>query len=109
MLVERHEAFRTSYPTVLGESRRAVRENATVPVIVHDCRGGDWAGIAAAKAREPFDLANGPLVRIDVFETGTNDITSLSDSITSCWTTGPVESLSPNWRRPIPQRAQDDP
>ncbi|QUR65744.1 non-ribosomal peptide synthetase [Mycobacterium spongiae] len=72
-LVQRHEAFRTSYPTVLGESRRMVHENATVPVIVHDCRGSDWARIAAAKAREPFDLANGPLVRIDVFDTGNNE------------------------------------
>ena len=70
-LVERHEALRTTFPTVDGEPRRSIQ--ATIPLEIEPitpvpapAQADGLAAIttfAEAFARRPFDLTRGPLLR----------------------------------------------
>ncbi|WBB80948.1 amino acid adenylation domain-containing protein [Micromonospora sp. WMMD882] len=63
-LVERHETLRTHFTAVDGEPAQVVVPAAPTRLPVVDAGPGDaWRGLVSAAAREPFDLAAGPLTR----------------------------------------------
>jgi amino acid adenylation domain-containing protein len=69
-IVRRHETLRTTFPAVEGEAVQAIAPPAPLPLPRIDLRGlppaareEETARLAAAEARRPFDLAQGPLVR----------------------------------------------
>ncbi|MFE0589823.1 amino acid adenylation domain-containing protein [Micromonospora echinospora] len=63
-LVDRHEALRTHFTAVDGEPAQVVAPAAPVRLPVVDAGPGDhWRDLVDAAAREPFDLATGPLAR----------------------------------------------
>ncbi len=71
-LVRRHEALRTSYPSIDGVPVQRIDPGGTVPVQVLDLshcapeeREGRLHEALHAYARTSFDLAQGPLLRID--------------------------------------------
>jgi amino acid adenylation domain-containing protein len=80
-LVTRHESLRTVYRLVDGEPRQIVQPPAPVPVHRHDMRGPGGAPAADADIRDriaqlgarPFDLANGPVVRVDLIRVSADD------------------------------------
>ncbi|GAB2610894.1 hypothetical protein GCM10027168_49740 [Streptomyces capparidis] len=75
-VVRRHEALRTVFRTRDGGPVQAVRRALTLDLPVTDLRGtpdpgGDAAErIAAEAAADPFDLAEGPLLRARLLRTG---------------------------------------
>jgi amino acid adenylation domain-containing protein len=69
-IVARHEALRTSFPTVNGEPVQHVApvEESGFRLVEHDLRASadaeaELGGWMEAEARAPFDLERGPLVR----------------------------------------------
>jgi amino acid adenylation domain-containing protein len=70
-LFQRHEILRTRFITVEGEQKQQVIdvEHATLPITYIDLRNDEdiAAGVAREKqadAGKPFDLVNGPLIRV---------------------------------------------
>ncbi len=68
-IVRRHEALRTTLPDEDGEPWQRVAEELTVPVVTHDLRAEPERldDRVAELAGEPFDLAEGPLLRVVLF------------------------------------------
>lgn len=77
-LVTRHESLRTTYHLDDGEPSREIHESVTIPCT--------WSDLSSSRdveaelqrrmrvaARTPFDLENGPLLRIDVYELSDNE------------------------------------
>ncbi|WP_433226976.1 condensation domain-containing protein [Actinomadura formosensis] len=69
-IVRRHEVMRTTYALRDGEPVQVVRAAASLPLEIHDLRGGDPgsrdAAVRAAKTREarrPFDLERDLMLR----------------------------------------------
>jgi amino acid adenylation domain-containing protein len=76
-LVERHETLRTVFRSVEGQPRQAIidRLDVDLPVIDltdigDDRREAEVGYRAEIQARTPFDLANGPLFRIELLRLG---------------------------------------
>ena len=72
-LARRHPALRSVFPAVDDAPVRWVREQAVVEVAVEDAPGWSAAELAArlaAEAYRPFDLAEGPLVRVRAWALG---------------------------------------
>jgi non-ribosomal peptide synthetase component F len=66
-LVARHENLRTTFPSVGGQPVRVIHPVGTVRLEVGAASGGGAAGLqalVAAQVREPFDLSQGPLLRV---------------------------------------------
>jgi amino acid adenylation domain-containing protein/non-ribosomal peptide synthase protein (TIGR01720 family) len=74
-LVRRHESLRTSFTLVAGELRQRVGEVGSFAIEEHSLAAApDPLGAAAAwaerEAGRPFDLAAGPLLRVQLLELG---------------------------------------
>ena len=75
-VVRRHETLRTTFREVDGEPQQILAQVVDMEVPYLDARGraaDAWAEalrLAAADAREPFDLTLGPLMRARLFRTG---------------------------------------
>jgi amino acid adenylation domain-containing protein/non-ribosomal peptide synthase protein (TIGR01720 family) len=78
-LVRRHEALRTTFRSVEGEPAQVIAQVVDMEVPFLDVRprvatpGDAWPEamrLAAADAKEPFDLALGPLMRAKLYRSG---------------------------------------
>ncbi|PYX05861.1 MAG: non-ribosomal peptide synthetase, partial [Acidobacteria bacterium] len=70
-IIRRHEAWRTTFPLVDGHPVQIVRDAVNFRLPVNDLRGlapadrdREALRLGAADASKPFDLANGPLLRV---------------------------------------------
>ncbi|WDZ82961.1 non-ribosomal peptide synthetase [Micromonospora cathayae] len=73
-LVERHETLRTHFTSVDGEPAQVVVPAVPVRLTVVDAGPGDaWRSLVDAAARDPFDLAAGPLARFGLIRRDTDD------------------------------------
>lgn len=75
-LVARHEALRTVYTRRADQLLQHTRATAGVDFAVIDVKHQPWPAMAArvlAAARQPFDLAQGPLLRAQLFSRGASD------------------------------------
>jgi amino acid adenylation domain-containing protein/non-ribosomal peptide synthase protein (TIGR01720 family) len=81
-IVRRHETLRTTFRSVEGEPAQVIAQvvDMEVPYVDARLRVGDPADawqealrLAAADAREPFDLTLGPLMRAKLFRTGARE------------------------------------
>ncbi|HLL48342.1 MAG TPA: condensation domain-containing protein, partial [Longimicrobiaceae bacterium] len=97
-LVDRHEALRTRLPAPGGEPVQVV-EPAGSFVLAHvdlsglraGARERETAGLAAADAARPFDLARGPLFRAALLRLGNEDHALLAcahHAVCDEWSTG---------------------
>jgi amino acid adenylation domain-containing protein/non-ribosomal peptide synthase protein (TIGR01720 family)/FkbM family methyltransferase len=73
LIVQRHESLRTSFPAVDGRAIQVIAPARAVPLPLLDLRALPAAAravalsdLAAVAARRPFDLARGPLFRVNV-------------------------------------------
>jgi amino acid adenylation domain-containing protein len=77
-LVRRHETLRTTFPAVDGKPVQLVAPALHIPLTVRDLSdrrdpSGEAQRIAAEEARQPFDLARGPLLRATLLQLGPAD------------------------------------
>ena len=63
-LVIRHEILRTTFPAVDGVPSQHIHHPASVDLPVAELTPAEADDVVAAAATEPFDLANGPLLRV---------------------------------------------
>lgn len=72
-VVARHETLRSVFPAVAGAPTRRVLDRMTVPVPVDDVAREDVEQIALAWCEQPFDLADGPLLRLRILRLGADE------------------------------------
>jgi hypothetical protein len=75
--VRRHEALRTTFPTVAGQPVHLIAERAEPGLPVIDLRAlpsrqrkREASRLADFEARRPFDLGRGPLLRVALLSLG---------------------------------------
>ncbi|KIF76822.1 hypothetical protein QR77_29090, partial [Streptomyces sp. 150FB] len=80
-LAARHEALRTSFPSVDGAPHRVVADDTEIPLLAVDLRGfgeerrqRELAGVLAAESTTRFDLGQGPLARAAVIRLGDEEL-----------------------------------
>ncbi len=66
-LLERHRILRSVYPLVEGDYVHKIMDEVTVPVEVIKCEPEQVQELILLK-NIPFDIANGPLIRCNIFE-----------------------------------------
>ena len=76
-IVRRHEVLRTTFVMRDGEARQEIAPALEIAVPVVDLSGLDWEArktearrLAGEEARQPFDLAAGPLLRVMLLDLG---------------------------------------
>ena len=97
-IVRRHEALRTTFGTVDGQPVQMIAARSTSTLRLVDLRGlaeGDKAAevmrLATAEARQPFDLARGPLLRTTLLQLGGQEhvfLLTLHHIVSDGWSVG---------------------
>ena len=93
-LIERHAVLRTTFPTSRGEPVQRVHPHGEPMFETVDAQGWSDHRLAeslAAEARRPFDLENGPLLRVVLLTRGALEhvlLLSLHHVITDFWSLG---------------------
>ncbi|MDT8913181.1 AMP-binding protein [Amycolatopsis sp. PS_44_ISF1] len=72
-LAARHEAFRTTFPVREGKPYRHVARTASISLPLSVSTGDAFPALLDEWAREPFDLAGGPLWRTRLIRLGPED------------------------------------
>ncbi|HEU0299143.1 MAG TPA: amino acid adenylation domain-containing protein [Longimicrobium sp.] len=106
-LIRRHESLRTVFRAVDGEPKQIVQPPYPVKVAVSDARGpgGEPVGEEELRARirdesmRPFDLAEGPLLRVDVIRVSEADSVLLVNV---------HHIVTDGWSMPIVTREMDE-
>ena len=76
LLVDRHPALRTVFPASRSGPIQQVQEHQVVNFKEVDASAMNWEELRqrlAAESHEPFDLERGPLLRIHLFKSSTNE------------------------------------
>ncbi|UFH51602.1 amino acid adenylation domain-containing protein [Pseudomonas sp. KNUC1026] len=63
-LVQRHEVLRTTFSAIEGEPWQIIHPHADVALAQYSLAADEVQAFIAAQARVPFDLGNGPLLRL---------------------------------------------
>ncbi|NGY62591.1 amino acid adenylation domain-containing protein [Lentzea sp. NEAU-D13] len=90
-LVRRHEALRTAFPTAAdGTARVVVTDLDTLDLPVVDVAPAEVEQRALAQAATPFDLAEAPLVRLELLCTGQDHVllVTMHHIISDGWSVG---------------------
>ena len=66
-IVARHEALRTVFPSPAGQPTAIIVQSQTLELTIVDVNPGEALQAASSEAAEPFDLADGPLLRAKLF------------------------------------------
>ncbi|WP_447001975.1 non-ribosomal peptide synthase/polyketide synthase [Saccharothrix isguenensis] len=101
-LVARHESLRTTFDAVDGHGVQVVHPPSEVRVRAEDVPGAELAEVLAQEGRRPFDLREGPLMRVRLLRTADRDhvlVLVLHHIVTDGWSTGVLtEELSALYR-----------
>ncbi|WP_179230471.1 condensation domain-containing protein [Streptomyces sp. CS227] len=76
-VVERHEALRTVFDLDEGEPVQVIGPTAPLRVTVTDATPEDYEKIAREELAAPFDLRQGPLIRLSLLRLGERDHVAL--------------------------------
>jgi amino acid adenylation domain-containing protein len=79
-IVRRHEILRTTFRQQNSEPVQVIAGHAHVPVTLVDFKGHSnraFQSLATDEARRPFDLAQGPLIRVALFRLAPEDHAAL--------------------------------
>jgi non-ribosomal peptide synthetase component F/acyl carrier protein len=120
-IVGRHEALRTTFALVDGQLVQSIAPVLHVPLAVADLRvlpeterAGDAMRTAAAEAQQPFDLAQGPLLRFSLLRLGEQEyrlLLTIHHIISDGWSLGVLtqelmvlyEAFAAGERSPLPE------
>ncbi len=97
-VVKRHEALRTTFPTVNGQPVAVIIQTLSVPLPVIDLSHVPAAGreaegqrLVREQAQRPFDLAHGPVLRTTLLRLGEDDhilVLALHHIVSDGWSGG---------------------
>jgi aspartate racemase len=97
-IVQRHEVLRTTFQSMAGEPFQVVAPVLTVPVAVVDLgnlpepkREAEVRRLATEEAQRPFDLAQGPLLRVTLLRLGDHEhvfLVTMHHIISDGWSIG---------------------
>jgi amino acid adenylation domain-containing protein len=97
-IVRRHEVLRTTFHSMAGEPFQVVAPVLTVPVVVVDLsnlsepkREAEVRRLATEEAQRPFDLSQGPLLRVTLLRLGDHEhvfLVTMHHIISDGWSIG---------------------
>lgn len=97
-LILRHEALRTTFPAINGRPRQLINESASLRLNVTDLshlpdtlREAEALRLAEEEGHRPFDLSQGPLLRVSVLRLGREDhvlVFTMHHIISDGWSQG---------------------
>ena len=97
-IVRRHEALRTTFPTIDGEPVQAMAPTLSVPLTIVDLHSmppdrqpAEVHRLATEEARRPFDLVQGPLVRTTLLRLAPESqvlLVTMPHIVVDGWSTG---------------------
>ncbi|PSL53321.1 non-ribosomal peptide synthase protein (TIGR01720 family)/amino acid adenylation domain-containing protein [Saccharothrix carnea] len=90
-LVARHESLRTTFDTVDGQGVQVVHPPSEVRVRAEDVPEAELLDVLAQEGRRPFDLREGPLMRVRLLRPADRDhvlVLVLHHIVTDGWSTG---------------------
>ncbi|MBC1223946.1 amino acid adenylation domain-containing protein [Nostoc sp. UCD121] len=93
-IICRHEILRTTFPAVDGKPLQIISPSLTINIPVLDLQGleeSEVQQIVTKEARQPFDLSNGPLLRITLLRLGSEShvlVLIMHHIITDGWSMG---------------------
>ena len=97
-IIQRHEVLRTVFKEQNGAPVQIIQDTLSLPLPVSDLSGlspeeqeTKARALATAEASKPFDLANGPLVRVQLIKLSENEhiaLFTLHHTVTDGWSMG---------------------
>ncbi|MEH2107766.1 amino acid adenylation domain-containing protein [Nostoc sp.] len=93
-IIRRHEILRTTFPAVDGKPLQVISPSLAMNIPVLDLQGLEAAEIqqiVTKEARQPFDLSNGPLLRVTLLRLGPEShvlVLIMHHIITDGWSMG---------------------
>ncbi|WP_218081857.1 non-ribosomal peptide synthetase [Anthocerotibacter panamensis] len=97
-VVHRHEVLRTSFPTVAGQPLQVIAKSLDLPLPVTDLqalppqeREAQARRLLNQEAEMPFDLAQGPLLRVKLLRLGVTDhilLVTVHHIVSDHWSSG---------------------
>ncbi len=104
-IICRHEILRTTFPAVDGKPLQIISPSLTINIPVLDLQGleeSEVQQIVTKEARQPFDLSNGPLLRVTLLRLGSEShilVLIMHHIITDGWSMGIfIQELSTLYR-----------
>ncbi|MEH2077957.1 MAG: amino acid adenylation domain-containing protein [Nostoc sp.] len=104
-IIHRHEILRTTFPAVDGKPVQVISANLALAMPLLDLQGLEAAEvqqIVTKEARQPFDLSNGPLLRVTLLRLGSKShllVLIMHHIITDGWSMGIfIQELSTLYR-----------
>jgi amino acid adenylation domain-containing protein len=120
-VVHRHETLRTTFTSVNGQPFQVIAPSLHIPLPVTDLshlspteREAEAQRLASAEALQPFDLANGPLVRTQLVRLSAEDhvfLVTVHHIISDGWSMDVLfrelsvlyEAYVEGWKSPLPE------
>ncbi|QKQ75236.1 non-ribosomal peptide synthetase [Nostoc sp. TCL240-02] len=93
-IISRHEILRTTFPAIDGKPLQIISPSLTINIPVLDLQGleeSEVQQIVTKEARQPFDLSNGPLLRVTLLRLGPEShvlVLIMHHIITDGWSMG---------------------
>ncbi|PHM11561.1 non-ribosomal peptide synthetase [Nostoc sp. 'Peltigera malacea cyanobiont' DB3992] len=93
-IIRRHEILRTTFPAVDGKPLQIISPSLTINIPVLDLQSleeSEAQQIVTKEARQPFDLSNGPLLRVTLLRLGLEShvlVLIMHHIITDGWSMG---------------------
>ncbi|MFN6483321.1 MULTISPECIES: non-ribosomal peptide synthetase [unclassified Nostoc] len=93
-IIRRHEILRTTFPAVDGKPLQIISPSLTINIPVLDLQSleeSEAQQIVTKEARQPFDLSNGPLLRVTLLRLGPEShvlVLIMHHIITDGWSMG---------------------
>ncbi|MEH2279378.1 MAG: amino acid adenylation domain-containing protein [Nostoc sp.] len=93
-IIQRHEILRTTFPAVDGKPLQVISPSLALAIPVLDLQGlkeSEVQQIVTKEARQPFDLNNGPLLRVTLLRLGSEShllVLIMHHIITDGWSMG---------------------
>ncbi|MEH1944144.1 MAG: amino acid adenylation domain-containing protein [Nostoc sp.] len=104
-IIRRHEILRTTFPAVDGKPLQVIFPSLALAMPVLDLQGieeSEVQQIVTKEARQPFDLSNGPLLRVTLLRLGSEShilVLIMHHIITDGWSMGIfIQELSTLYR-----------